>query len=101
MGMNVREQCRRSEQQVRNLSSMEGWVQAAQDGYTVNQEEGKEGVATGPHQKVRPGLSEAAGRGRDNDGQHSHLRRARDKQEWPIALQGGRVIGTLFARWHK
>jgi hypothetical protein len=34
--MSLREQFCPGEKQVRNLSSMEGWVQAAQDGYAVN-----------------------------------------------------------------
>ena len=36
-----------------------------------------------------------AGRGRDDDGRHSHLRRAMDEQERPIALQGGQCANKL------
>ncbi len=61
---------------MRNLSSLEGRVQAAQDGSV-------------PDSASRGG--EAAGRGRDDDGRYSHLQRPRDEQERPIALK---VVGS-------
>jgi hypothetical protein len=61
---------------MQNLSSLEGRVQAAQDGSV-------------PDSASYGG--KAAGRGGDNDGRYSHLQRPRDERERPIALK---VVGS-------